>query len=159
MKKKTVQLFAGVLLIKLSTVLLWLLITLIIRGIFLPVKSNLTQAGLTITLVELFIGLAPVYLIWAGIFTLIRLVWLDSKNASFPVILFLALSLNLSEILFSFGHFDRIVRAIKYNGFFNAKSWSSLPDYPEVLSAMIASTVFTLLYFKFVEKKPASTNS
>jgi len=151
-KKALVQFFVSTLGIKLLSAVFWVVFIYTVLLVFAPSSRPLSKAGFVMSIIVVLIERAPIYPIWTILFVLLRMVVLKRKAMSFSVILSLTLVLNFAEHLLLYSHFGRIVQISKHYGLFHTETWAALPDFPEVLSLIIASVIFAVLYHRFVEK-------
>lgn len=154
--KTYIRFFFSTLGLKLFCAVLWVVFTFAVYFFYPQSAQHISTADIAFSLIAVLFPRVAVYLYWAILFAFIRLVLLKRKAISFSGVLSLTLVLNFAEILFFYGDFGRIVNVSKHYGWFNMKTWATLPDFPAGMSLILASVVFAALYFRFVEKKLAS---
>lgn len=116
------------------------------------IQSDTRASGFQMGMIELLIGLLPVYLFWALLFVPLRSMVVKQSEGSLMPEFLLVLGLNLMEHFFMFGNFASCIR--------NAgnQSWDqtlliALPDFPEFTALLLSSIFFTLVYRSVIAKK------
>lgn len=137
---------------------MWVVFVYTAFWVFVPSPWPTSKAGFVMSIIVVLIPRTPIYLVWTTCFILLRMVVSKRKVISFWDIFSFALVLNFAELLFFYSDFGRIVNASKHYGWFNTKTWATLPDFPAVLSLILVTVVFAALHFRFVEKRFASIN-